>query len=130
MNARFGNCSTPSTSEGTQVARDQFASVLQGVIYKQDYVSADADGPGNRNAQRYPESILEYNIVDIDSNCVATHQTEDSDNSGVCVVKLFERCVDLSQFNCKTPLYEMCKLWMRDDGCSNTGGKNDRNQNQ
>ena len=110
MNTRFVH-----SSEGTQVARDQFASALQGAMYKLDFDSAsDVNGlPGN--SLRYPESILEYNIVDIDSS---VPQIEDNDNAGICVVKLFERCVDLSQFGPKTPLYEMCKIWMRDDGGS------------
>lgn len=51
-----------------------------------------------------------------------TSVVDTSSDNGQHVMTFFDRKVDLAQFNEDTPLYVMCREWMRNNPADSVGG--------
>jgi len=103
------------SSENTQNVRSQFSIVLQGAA------SLQSDGSRYCEAE---QSTNDQHIVDIDSRLNATNVPITERGHGAsCMVKLFDRCVDLIHYESKTPIYVMCRDWISDGTVSYQGAK-------
>ena len=47
-----------------------------------------------------------------------------------CMLKLFDRSVDLAQFNDNTPLYSLCRAWVKNPATNETKELDDENQDE
>lgn len=114
-------------SEGTG-ARSRLDAVLKGLVEKTENerepnesdpgkISADSlnkdlspSSAGKRPSARFPQHRRKKR-KEMDEGIPETNQHKQN----AYIIKLFDRSVDLAQFNTSTPLYPICRAWMRNN---------------
>ncbi|XP_030637771.1 protein lin-37 homolog isoform X2 [Chanos chanos] len=109
-------------------ARNRLEAVLQGLMEKSDCereqneddtgkVVADAlskdlspSSAGKRPSSRFPQHRRKKR-KEMDDGLADPNQHKQN----AYIIKLFDRSVDLAQFNSSTPLYPICRAWMRNN---------------
>lgn len=108
-------------------ARDKLDAVLKGLVEKSETerdqneseagkTSADASNKdtsplsGKRPPSRFPQHRRKKR-KEMDESISDTNQHKQN----AYIIKLFDRSVDLAQFNSNTPLYPICRSWMRNN---------------
>lgn len=108
-------------------ARNKLDAVLKGLVEKSETereqnesdagkVSADISNKdssplsGKRPPSRFPQHRRKKR-KEMDESISETNQHKQN----AYIIKLFDRSVDLAQFNSNTPLYPICRAWMRNN---------------
>lgn len=109
-------------------ARNRLEAVLQGLVEKSDVEREHMEddpgktvsdshnkdcsptGAGKRPSARFPHSRRKKRKEMEDGLSEGSQQKQNT-----YVIKLFDRSVDLAQFNEYTPLYPICRAWMRNN---------------
>ncbi|KAG7242179.1 hypothetical protein INR49_024225, partial [Caranx melampygus] len=86
--------------EGTG-ARSRLDAVLKGLVEKSENERPSARFPQHRRKKR----------KEMDEGIPESNQHKQN----AYIIKLFDRSVDLAQFNTSTPLYPICRAWMRNN---------------
>ncbi|XP_037532307.1 protein lin-37 homolog [Nematolebias whitei] len=112
----------------SNAARSKLDAVLKGLVEKSENerepsesdpgkLSVDTlnkdlspSSAGKRPSTRYPQHRRKKR-KEIDEGIPETNQHKQN----AYVIKLFDRSVDLAQFNTSTPLYPICRAWMRNN---------------
>ncbi|XP_063712212.1 protein lin-37 homolog [Symsagittifera roscoffensis] len=95
-------------------ARIQFSNLLQDVVYKQNSTNFEQLSP-DKSLNENDRGHVNYQFIDIEGRGLSKlSEYEKKLESGSCVVKLFERFVDLDKFNAKSSLYSICRDWVND----------------
>lgn len=108
-------------------ARSKLDGVLQNLMEKTDESPSSSD---SENCKFSPEVIIKEESSPVNSpSKKLVHKTQRKRkrkedltlrNSNACVLKLCERSVDLAQFPEDTPLYPVCRSWIRNQPHGNT----------
>ncbi|XP_051535127.1 protein lin-37 homolog [Myxocyprinus asiaticus] len=119
---------TEKTDAGTPGARNRLDAVLQGLVERSDSereqneedagkMAADSlskdlspSSAGKRPSSRFPQHRRKKR-KEMDDSLAETNQHKQN----AYVIKLFDRSVDLAQFSTTTPLYPICRAWMRNN---------------
>ncbi|KAE8288657.1 Protein lin-37-like protein Antolefinin [Larimichthys crocea] len=114
-------------SEGTG-ARSRLDAVLKGLVERSENereqnegdagkISADSlnkdlspSSAGKRPSARFPQHRRKKR-KEMDEGIPESNQHKQNSY----IIKLFDRSVDLAQFNTSTPLYPICRAWMRNN---------------
>lgn len=109
-------------------ARNRLDAVLQGLVERSDSereqneedagkmvadtLSKDLSpsSVGKRPSSRFPQHRRKKR-KEMDDSLADTNQHKQN----AYIIKLFDRSVDLAQFNTTTPLYPICRAWMRNN---------------
>ncbi|XP_016359082.1 protein lin-37 homolog isoform X1 [Sinocyclocheilus anshuiensis] len=109
-------------------ARNRLDAVLQGLVERSDSereqneedsgkIVADSlskdlspSSAGKRPSSRFPQHRRKKR-KEMDDGLADTNQNKQN----AYVIKLFDRSVDLAQFSTTTPLYPICRAWMRNN---------------
>ncbi|XP_010883332.1 protein lin-37 homolog isoform X1 [Esox lucius] len=108
-------------------ARSRLDAVLQGLVEKSDSereqnedeskMAADSlskdlspSSAGKRPSSRFPQHRRKKR-KEMDDGLTESNQHKQN----AYIIKLFDRSVDLAQFNNSTPLYPICRAWMRNN---------------
>ncbi|KAM4581360.1 protein lin-37 homolog [Odontesthes bonariensis] len=109
-------------------ARNRLDAVLKGLVEKSEIeretnegdpgkISADSlskdlspSSAGKRPSTRFPQHRRKKR-KEMDEGLPETNQHKQN----AYIIKLFDRSVDLAQFNTSTPLYPICRAWMRNN---------------
>ncbi|XP_072572535.1 protein lin-37 homolog isoform X1 [Paramormyrops kingsleyae] len=116
------------TDAETTGARGRLDAVLQGLVEKSDSereqneddsgkmatdsLSKDLSpsSAGKRPSSRFPQHRRKKR-KEMDDGLSESNQHKQN----AYIIKLFDRSVDLAQFNTSTPLYPICRAWMRNN---------------
>ncbi|XP_048881110.1 protein lin-37 homolog isoform X2 [Brienomyrus brachyistius] len=116
------------TDAETTGARGRLDAVLQGLVEKSDSereqneddsgkMATDSlnkdlspSSAGKRPSSRFPQHRRKKR-KEIDDGLSESNQHKQN----AYIIKLFDRSVDLAQFNTSTPLYPICRAWMRNN---------------
>ncbi|XP_075249551.1 uncharacterized protein LOC142342197 [Convolutriloba macropyga] len=98
--------------ESAQRARTQFSNVLQDVIIKQNDQTFEhkATEPSSKELQQNKFQIIDIEGKGFSKSSDSSSKFEDSG----CVVKLFDRLVDVERYDAKSSLYSICRDWMHE----------------
>ncbi|XP_041961848.1 protein lin-37 homolog [Alosa alosa] len=114
--------------EGTG-ARGRLDAVLQGLVEKSDNNDRDQneDDPGKATTDSLSKDLSPSSVGKRPSARFPQHRRKkrkEMDDSiaesnqhkqNAYIIKLFDRSVDLAQFSTSTPLYPICRAWMRNN---------------
>ncbi|CAL9705943.1 unnamed protein product [Knipowitschia caucasica] len=107
-------------------ARCKLDSVLQGLVDKSETELDQNESETGKTAEtlnkdssplsgkRPPSRLPQHRRKkrkEMDESITDTHQNKQN----AYIIKLFDRSVDLAQFNSETPLYPICRSWMRNN---------------
>uniref|UniRef100_A0A3Q3XHX6 Uncharacterized protein n=1 Tax=Mola mola TaxID=94237 RepID=A0A3Q3XHX6_MOLML len=105
--------------EGTG-ARSRLDAVLQGLVERSENersvkifmitMDLSPSSSGKRPSARFPQHRRKKR-KEVDEGISESNQHKQNSY----VIKLFDRSVDLAQFNTSTPLYPICRAWMRNN---------------
>ncbi|RVE62527.1 hypothetical protein OJAV_G00157830 [Oryzias javanicus] len=109
-------------------ARSRLDAVLKGLVEKSEHekdpnendpgkISVDSlnkdlspSSAGKRQSTRFPQHRRKKR-KEMDEGIPETNQHKQN----AYIIKLFDRSVDLAQFNTSTPLYPICRAWMKNN---------------
>ncbi|XP_072316592.1 protein lin-37 homolog isoform X2 [Eucyclogobius newberryi] len=107
-------------------ARCKLDAVLQGLVDKSETEMEQNESDTGKNAEasnkdssplsgkRPPSRLPQYRRKkrkEMDESMADSNQNKQN----AYIIKLFDRSVDLAQFNSNTPLYPICRSWMRNN---------------
>ncbi|XP_067366153.1 protein lin-37 homolog isoform X5 [Channa argus] len=96
--------------EGTG-ARSRLDAVLKGLVEKSENErDLSPSSAGKRPSARFPQHRRKKR-KEMDEGIPESNQHKQN----AYIIKLFDRSVDLAQFNTGTPLYPICRAWMRNN---------------
>uniref|UniRef100_A0A671XK81 Lin-37 DREAM MuvB core complex component n=1 Tax=Sparus aurata TaxID=8175 RepID=A0A671XK81_SPAAU len=96
--------------EGTG-ARSRLDAVLQGLVERtENERDLSPSSAGKRPSARFPQHRRKKR-KEMDEGIPESNQHKQNSY----IIKLFDRSVDLAQFNTSTPLYPICRAWMRNN---------------
>ncbi|KAF5906246.1 protein lin-37, partial [Clarias magur] len=114
-------------TEGT-VARNRLDAVLQGLVEKSDSErDQNEDDSGKMVADSMGKDLSPSSLGKRPSSRFAQHRRKkrkemedglsetNQHKQNSYIIKLFDRSVDLAQFNSNTSLYPICRSWMRNN---------------
>lgn len=110
-------------------ARGRLDAVLQGLVEKSDNSERDQneDDPGKATADSLSKELSPSSVGKRPTARFTQHRRKkrkEMDDSiaesnqhkqNAYIIKLFDRSVDLAQFSTSTPLYPICRAWMRNN---------------
>uniref|UniRef100_A0A3Q2PD03 Lin-37 DREAM MuvB core complex component n=1 Tax=Fundulus heteroclitus TaxID=8078 RepID=A0A3Q2PD03_FUNHE len=92
-------------------ARGRLDAVLKGLVEKSENErDLSPSSAGKRPSARFPQHRRKKR-KEMDEGIPETNQHKQN----AYIIKLFDRSVDLAQFNTSTPLYPICRAWMRNN---------------
>uniref|UniRef100_A0A3B4G0R7 Lin-37 DREAM MuvB core complex component n=1 Tax=Pundamilia nyererei TaxID=303518 RepID=A0A3B4G0R7_9CICH len=99
-------------------ARSKLEAVLKGLVEKSEnerlakliVLDLSPTSAGKRPSARFPQHRRKKR-KEMDESIPESNQHKQN----AYVIKLFDRSVDLAQFNTATPLYPICRAWMRNN---------------
>uniref|UniRef100_A0A3P9C2I3 Lin-37 DREAM MuvB core complex component n=1 Tax=Maylandia zebra TaxID=106582 RepID=A0A3P9C2I3_9CICH len=92
-------------------ARSKLEAVLKGLVEKSENErDLSPTSAGKRPSARFPQHRRKKR-KEMDESIPESNQHKQN----AYVIKLFDRSVDLAQFNTATPLYPICRAWMRNN---------------
>ncbi|CAJ1061639.1 protein lin-37 homolog [Xyrichtys novacula] len=99
-------------------ARSKLDAVLKGLVERTENEREQTEGDSgkmtadslNKPSARFPQHRRKKR-KEMDEGIPETNQHKQNSY----VIKLFDRSVDLAQFNTSTPLYPICRAWMRNN---------------
>uniref|UniRef100_A0A3B3SYS3 Lin-37 DREAM MuvB core complex component n=1 Tax=Paramormyrops kingsleyae TaxID=1676925 RepID=A0A3B3SYS3_9TELE len=106
------------TDAETTGARGRLDAVLQGLVEKSDSEREQNEDDSGKMAtdslskpsSRFPQHRRKKR-KEMDDGLSESNQHKQN----AYIIKLFDRSVDLAQFNTSTPLYPICRAWMRNN---------------
>lgn len=104
----------------SECARADFESVLQVMVEK---ANAPESLPSTQSDHSDEKEILPPEAIKQCVSPVKTRKRRRKDNTkedrhkNTYIIKLFDRSVDLARFSEDSPLYPVCRAWMRNDPC-------------
>ncbi|PWA33538.1 hypothetical protein CCH79_00007575 [Gambusia affinis] len=91
--------------------RGRLDAVLKGLVEKSENErDLSPSSAGKRPSARFPQHRRKKR-KEMDEGIPETNQHKQN----AYIIKLFDRSVDLAQFNTTTPLYPICRSWMRNN---------------
>ncbi|XP_027003884.1 protein lin-37 homolog isoform X2 [Tachysurus fulvidraco] len=106
----------PDTEGG--VARNRLDAVLQGLVEKSD---SERDQNEDESGKMVADSLSKPSSRFVQHRRKKRKEMEDGltdtnqHKQNSYIIKLFDRSVDLAQFSSNTPLYPICRSWMRNN---------------
>lgn len=110
------------------VAREKFENALQDLLYKDEVSDSEAEDTAGTLASDLPDnnengSTTENTSITPSSRPPRKRRRKDADSSqsgkitvtsqqSRYIVRIFDRCIDLSQFSAQSPLYPICRAWL------------------
>uniref|UniRef100_A0A3Q4HLN7 Lin-37 DREAM MuvB core complex component n=1 Tax=Neolamprologus brichardi TaxID=32507 RepID=A0A3Q4HLN7_NEOBR len=99
-------------------ARSKLDAVLKGLVEKSEnerlaklfVLDLSPTSAGKRPSARFPQHRRKKR-KEMDESIPESNQHKQN----AYIIKLFDRSVDLAQFNTATPLYPICRAWMRNN---------------
>uniref|UniRef100_H2LPU6 Lin-37 DREAM MuvB core complex component n=1 Tax=Oryzias latipes TaxID=8090 RepID=H2LPU6_ORYLA len=96
-------------------ARSRLDAVLKGLVEKSEHeklvrLDLSPSSAGKRQSTRFPQHRRKKR-KEMEEGIPETNQHKQN----AYIIKLFDRSVDLAQFNTSTPLYPICRAWMKNN---------------
>uniref|UniRef100_A0A3P9ISE7 Lin-37 DREAM MuvB core complex component n=1 Tax=Oryzias latipes TaxID=8090 RepID=A0A3P9ISE7_ORYLA len=101
-------------------ARSRLDAVLKGLVEKSEHEKLNTlsalfrdlspSSAGKRQSTRFPQHRRKKR-KEMEEGIPETNQHKQN----AYIIKLFDRSVDLAQFNTSTPLYPICRAWMKNN---------------